>query len=161
MLSDSYIVPECLASPRSFGGLMALYESNFIKLSTLAGVSDLPEDMYLSHGRRDCRLHLCFESRSKYTRVIRLTYLFDQGGGPVAEPDLKVKLYLDARLTEVLSWADQHRHVFLTGLAQQFSCELDRRWSCNMMLSKWLDYLLDMDHIFRPVCASHEPAILA
>ena len=35
MLADSYIVPECIARPGSFGGLMTLYEANYIKLTQL------------------------------------------------------------------------------------------------------------------------------
>ena len=37
MFSDSYIVAECIIGRGSFGGLMALYESNFIKFRRLAG----------------------------------------------------------------------------------------------------------------------------
>jgi hypothetical protein len=151
MFSDSYIVPECLVRPGSFGGLMALYESNFIKLSHLIGTPNLDCETYISTSTKDCALHLGIDACSRYTREFRLTYLFEDPDGLVAEPDLLVKVYLDARMTDVMGWADWQRHTVLAGLAQRFSRELDRRWSCNMMLSKWLDYLLDMNHGFRPV----------
>ena len=32
MLADSYIVPECFVRPGTLGGLISLYEGNFIKL---------------------------------------------------------------------------------------------------------------------------------
>ena len=150
MLSDSYIVPECIVQPGSFGGLMALYEANFIKFFRLVGESNLTHQTYRSYTDRDCDLHLCIDSRSKYTRVFRLTYLFEDPQGPVAEPDLSLKIYLDARMTEVLSWSGQHRHDFLNSLVDRFGRELDRRWTRNMMLGKWLDYLLDRGHSFRP-----------
>ena len=35
MLLDTYLVPEAIAKPRSFVGLMALYESNFLRLLRL------------------------------------------------------------------------------------------------------------------------------
>jgi hypothetical protein len=48
----------------------------------------------------------------------------------------------------VAGWAEHHRHATLKGLANRFERELDRRWSNNMMLSKWLDYLIDARHDF-------------
>ena len=149
MLADSYIVPECLAQPRSFGGLMALYEANYIKLTQLVGAPEQLADSYLSNASRDCDLHLTVDARMKYTRLLRLTYLFDDPCGTVAEPDLSVKVYLDARMTEVVGFASHQRHAILLGLKRRFHRELDRRWSQNMMLAKWLDYLLDMGHVFR------------
>jgi len=148
MLADSYIVPECIVRPGSFGGLMALYESNFIKLDRLTGMlaDDVSELISIVPG--DERLMLAIESASKYTRCLRLTYLFEEEAGEVADPDLIVRVYLDARMTEVRGWANYHRHRVLDGLSQRFRTELDRRWSENMMFSKWLDYLFDCGHSF-------------
>jgi hypothetical protein len=79
---------------------------------------------------------------------MRLTYLFPEEGGLVADPDLAVRLYLDARVAEVAGWADFHRHDRLSRLAREYGRELDRRWARNMVLSKWLDYLLDNGHSY-------------
>jgi uncharacterized protein YqiB (DUF1249 family) len=154
MLTDSYIVPQCAIGPGSFGGLMALYESNFIKFYALAElVGEHKDSCYLSVTSADCDLYLMVDSVAKYTRVLRMTYLFesdesDDHNGPVADPDLGIRLYLDARMAEVVGWADHHRHVVLNDLERRFKRELDRRWARNMMLSKWLDYLLEMGHSF-------------
>ena len=96
----------------------------------------------------DCDLYLSVESTTKYTQVLRMTYLFDDDGEPVADPDLVIRVYLDARMAEVAGWAAHHRHAMLRGLADRFRGELDRRWSNNMMLSKWLDYLHLARHSF-------------
>ena len=152
MLSDSYIVPECVIGPGSFGGLMALYESNFIKFSRLAGsVGDEPGRDYFSKVTTDCNLYLSVEASTRYTRDVRLTYRFPEADRLVADPDLRVRVYLDARMTEVSGWARHHQHPLLRGLAQRFKREIDRRWSRNMMLSKWLDFLTDKGHSFRPL----------
>jgi uncharacterized protein YqiB (DUF1249 family) len=152
MIADSYIVPECVIGPGSIGGLMALYESNFIKLDLLVGVNDEstrePGNCRLSHSPLDCDLYLNVEASTRYTRILRMTYLFDEDGHPVADPDLIIRVYLDARMAEVIGWADHHRHALLKGLAVRFRREIDRRWSNNMMLSKWLDYLLESQHSF-------------
>ena len=161
MLTDSYIVPECVIGPGSFGGLMALYESNFIKLDMLIGEfghAGTPGDCLISAVSDDRNLYLALIDSTRYTRTFRLTYLFDElefaaeSGGdpiaPVADPDLTIRVYLDARMAEVAGWALHHRHAVLLDLAKQFHRELDRRWSNNMMLSKWLDFLLDAQHSF-------------
>ena len=157
MLTESNIVPECVYGPGSIGGLIALYEANFIKLDRLIGaVRKSAGDSYLSSRTADCDLYLTVESSVKYTQVVRLTYLFPDEETPdvaelVADPDLCVRIFLDARLVEVTGWAAHHQHEVLKNLQDRYTRELDRRWANNMMLSKWLDYLLDMRHTFEPL----------
>ena len=148
MLADSYIVPECIVQPRSFGGLMALYEGNYIKLNALIAGLGQQSGHFMSYTANDFDLRLIVEARTRYTCLLRLTYLFRVSGHTLADPDLCAKVYFDARMSEVRGWAKHHRHEVLRNLDYRYSRELDRRWSRNMMLSKWLDYLLDMDHAF-------------
>jgi uncharacterized protein YqiB (DUF1249 family) len=154
MLKESNIVPECVYGPGSIGGLIALYESNFIKINQLFGtISKTVGDRYLSVETADCDLYLTVQSSVRYTQVFRLTYLFvdDDSGDEnqlIADPDLSVRMFLDARLAEVSG--SHHRHEVLKSLHERFTRELDRRWANNMMLSKWLDYLLDKGHVFLP-----------
>jgi uncharacterized protein YqiB (DUF1249 family) len=151
VIADSYIVPQCSAEPRSLGALMALYEGNFIKLSALApGLTEAPAKRSgLSRSARDLDLHLCVDSVTRYTIDLRLTYLFAEPTGLAADPDLHLRVYLDARMVEVISWSISHRHEVLRQLAATSARELDRRWSRNIMLGKWLDYLNDMGHALR------------
>jgi len=154
MVSDSDIVPECAAVAGTFGGLVSLYEGNYIKLCALLGDPfRLPLGTGISRSRTDCDLHFAIEEGSRYSRLLRLTYLFDDGGVAIADPDLVVRLYLDARVAEVLSWADFHRHPALAGLARGFRRELDRRWARNMVLAKWLDFLIEHGHRCDVNCA--------
>jgi hypothetical protein len=146
VLTDSYIVPECVVRPGSFGGLITLYEGNFIKFSALVRDPARPPVELVSRSATDCPLHLRIEEGSRYTRLCRLTYLFEEPAGAVADPDMAVRLYLDARVAEVIGWAPFHRHPHLTELKSHFATELDRRWAQNIVLSKWLDYVLDMGH---------------
>jgi len=136
---------------------MALYEGNFIKLTALApALLESPAgNLGLSRSPRDLDLHLCVDAVTRYTVDLRLTYLFDefsgeQFAGVSADPDLHLRVYLDARMVDVISWSMSHRHEVLRQLAATSARELDRRWSRNVMLGKWLDYLDDMGHIFRP-----------
>jgi uncharacterized protein YqiB (DUF1249 family) len=157
MIADSLIVPECIYRPGSFTGLMTLYESNFLKLQQLLGdeLNGLRDGC--SRAEEDCDLHLSVSTRDRYTTTFRLTYWFDATAADspddaqaaqIADPDLTLKLYHDARLLEAVSLAKFHRHHKLREFARHHIDELDRRWQRNMMLNKWLDYLIDSGHSF-------------
>jgi uncharacterized protein YqiB (DUF1249 family) len=153
VIADSYIVPQCIVAPRSLGALMALYEGNFLKLSGLTPM--LPPERPAAGSRtvstspHDLDLHLLVDSVTRYTLDLRLSYHFEDPAGWVADPDLRVRVYLDARMVEVLGWINAPRHDTLRQLMNDSSRELDRRWSKNIMFGKWLDYLQDMGHRFR------------
>ena len=151
MLVDSLIVPECIYRPGSFTGLMTMYESNFIKLERLMrGVCSAQKTLWTSVDTEDCDLYLRFSRLEPYTTTLKLTYWFEDGpDDPVADPDLTLRMYHDARLVEAVGGSSVHRHHMLRQLATVGSAELDRRWRRNMVLNKWLDYLLDMGHSFR------------
>jgi uncharacterized protein len=149
MVVDSLIVPECIYRPGSFTGLMTVYESNFIKLNRLIGGLESIDDPRVSRVPRDCDLHFEVLLREPYTTTLYLTYWFAQpGGDSIADPDLTLRIYHDARLVEAVSANDEHHHHKLRELAGARSLELGRRWRRNVMLNKWLDYLIDMGHGF-------------
>lgn len=154
MLADSYIVPQCSAAPGTLGGLMTLYEGNFIKLCEIAPALKNGGLMMTGRGSRistspgDLDLHMAVDAVTRYTMDLRLTYLFPDEGHLVRDPDLHLRIYLDARMVEVVSWSATRRHAILQQLLAVGSRELDRRWARNIMLGKWLDYLRDMQHGF-------------
>jgi uncharacterized protein YqiB (DUF1249 family) len=127
---------------------MALYEANFLKLNQLVANLDNRAGVSVSYSEEDCNLYLCIGQRAKYTCDLRLTYLFPDLGGSIADPDLVARVYLDARMAEVRGWIDEHRHTVLQSLDRRYSRVLDRCWVRNIMFSKWLDYLLEKGHGF-------------
>ena len=153
MLADSLIVPECIFRPGSFTALMTIYESNFIKLRNLsAGLRTVPtiaEPEVVSAKAPDCDLHLKLLLRESYTTTVNLTYWFeDEVSGRIADPDLTLRIYHDASLVEAINGRQRHRHPQLKAFAKAHSVELDRRWHNNIILNKWLDYLLETGHRF-------------
>jgi uncharacterized protein len=150
MLVDSLIVPECIYRPGSFTGLMTIYESNFIKLNRLLPNVTLVSYPCVSTADDDCDLYLELVRREPYTTTLKLTYWFEEANGDlVPDPDLTVRIYHDASLAEAVGGHNPHRHHLLQEIARAHSAaELDRRWRSNIMLNKWLDYLLDMGHGF-------------
>jgi len=163
MSADSLCVTSWRARPASFVGLMTLYESNYVRLRGLVG------DLRALAGRRvssvasDCDLHLDTVEHSRYTTVFRLTYFFEDAPGLVADPDLEVRVYHDARLAEASSCGRWVRHPGLASIRSRMSASLGERWLRNMLLNKWLDYCVDRGHHFAGLPAdavgkAHEPA---
>jgi uncharacterized protein YqiB (DUF1249 family) len=147
-LADSLIVPECVYRPRSFSGLMTLYESNYLKLNELFREGLPGHEHAVSAVPDDCELHVEILARERYTSTLKMTYWFDDDSRPLSDPDMVVRIYHDAALVEGVRGRSEHRHHVLKRLAASHSAELDRRWRVNIMLNKWLDYLLEKGHGF-------------
>ena len=147
MLLDSHLVPETIAKPRSFVGLMALYESNYLRLMQLVPELDRLDGCFRSRVAGDCDLHVEILERSRYTVTLSLTYHFETDDGLLIDPDMTVRAYLDGRLAEVLSIGRRQRHPALRRLVREHREELDLRWRRNMVLNKWLEYLSDQGHL--------------
>jgi len=119
---------------------MGLYESNYLRLTSLAGYPPSLNGVSTSHVAGDCELRLTVLDRSRYTTDLALTYLLPPtalgGQAPLAVPDLSLRAYHDARLVEALPGA---------GVRDR---ELLQSWTRNMMLNKWLEYCVERGHRF-------------
>lgn len=139
-----------LVRPRSFAGLMTLYESNHVRLRQLLGnLKRLPESA-VSKSPRDLDLYLQVGERSPYTTELLMTYWFEEGGEATPDPDLRLRIYHDARLAEAVSCADSPRHEALRPVWRPASSAMQQRWNLNILLSKWLEFCLDNRHTFTP-----------
>jgi len=147
MLLDSRLVPETIVKPRSFVGLMSLYESNFLRLLHVVPELERIDGCFRSRVAGDCELLVEFLERSRYTVTLALTYHFDTDNGRVRDPDIRVRAYLDGRLAEAMSVGGNHRHSVLRRLYRASREELDARWRRNIVLNKWLEYLTDQGHL--------------
>ncbi|HEX6636046.1 MAG TPA: DUF1249 domain-containing protein [Steroidobacteraceae bacterium] len=152
-MNDTLTLVSWRSRPRSFVALMSLYESNYLRLASLAG--DLRElaGERVSRVADDCDLRLTVSERSPYTTTLDLTYLFPEPDGLSTYPDMRVRVYHDARLVEAQEWAHEssgrQEHELLRRLRGAAERELDQRWARNTMLNKWLEYCIDRGHGFR------------
>jgi uncharacterized protein YqiB (DUF1249 family) len=147
MLQDYQLVPETFVRRKSFVGLMALYESNYLRLFQLIPELNRLDGYYRSAVAGDCDLHVEILERSRYTVTMSLSYFFVEDNVRVADPDMTVRLYLDGQLAEAMNFSGDHRHAELRRLSRAHRRELDSRWRRNMVLNKWLDYLMDQGHL--------------
>src|SRR6476646_5333306 len=88
------------ARPVRISALHELYERNFRLVECLAPELEMPFEEATSYSATDLPLRLSVLERGPYTSAFRLTYEFAAPGGPHLEPDLKVRVYRDARLAE-------------------------------------------------------------
>lgn len=146
MIVDSLCVTSWRARPVSFVSLMTLYESNYIRLRSLVGDVRRLGGRAVSSVPGDLDLHVEALEHCPYTTILRLTYFFDGDPGPVADPDLEVRVYHDARLAEASRCARWVRHPGLAGLQSGLPASLGERWLRNMLLNKWLDYCAERGH---------------
>lgn len=147
MLLDSALVPETIIRPRSFVGLMSVYESNFVRLLHVIPELAHLDGCYRSRVAGDCDLYLEILDRSRYTVTLTLTYQFDSDDGRSADPDMLIRAYLDGRLAEAMSIGGNHQHTEFRRLMRAHNKELDARWKHNVILNKWLDYLIEQGHL--------------
>lgn len=147
MLLDSLLVPEAIVRPKSFVGLMALYESNYLRLMRLVPEIDRLDGCFRSRVAGDCDLYVEIIERCRYTVTLSLTYHLPTDKGLLIDPDMMVRAYLDGQQAEVLAIGEQQRHAALRRLVLAHREELDHRWRSNMILNKWLEYLSDQGHL--------------
>ncbi len=147
MLLDSLIVPEAAATRRSFVGLMALYESNYMRLLRLIPDVANIDGCFRSRVAGECDLYVEIIDSSRYTVTLSLSYQLQSDEGVVMKPDMSIRVYLDGLQAEVLAIGEKHRHAALRRLVREHRTELDRRWRSNMVLNKWLDYLSHQGHL--------------
>jgi uncharacterized protein YqiB (DUF1249 family) len=151
-LNDTLSLVSWRSRPGSFVALMSLYESNYLRLASLAGDLRLLQGVRVSRAVGDCDLRLSVTEQTPYTTCLDLTYLFSDGEGVSTYPDMRVRVYHDARLVEAQEWsqepATRHEHEALRRLRGAAERELDQRWARNTMLNKWLEYCIDRGHRF-------------
>jgi uncharacterized protein YqiB (DUF1249 family) len=76
MLQEYLLVPETIVKPKSFVGLMSLYESNYLRLQQLIPELVRLDGYFQSRVAGDCDLHVEILERSRYTVTLSLSYFF-------------------------------------------------------------------------------------
>ncbi|MEJ2327451.1 MAG: DUF1249 domain-containing protein [Chromatiaceae bacterium] len=133
---------------------MSLCEENYRLLSRM-----IPELRRVQGELRSTRiggpdLHLEIIEQSRYTTLLRLTYLFPYADGKVhrveeADPDALLRVYHDAGQVEVIDLLE----TALPLRSDYRSPALDAKWKVNLFLSKWLAYCARQGYQFNWVAA--------
>ncbi|RMG31268.1 MAG: DUF1249 domain-containing protein [Gammaproteobacteria bacterium] len=134
----------------TLGDLMALYESNYIRLRRMLPLLEAMPERAVSEVPGALSLHFELQERTPYTTSFRLTYLFCDQEGTFAAPDLLVRMYHDARLAEVLRlgrWRSRREALYDLRTTR---AGLEEKWRVNRFLQKWLGFCLRQGHRLAP-----------
>jgi uncharacterized protein YqiB (DUF1249 family) len=133
-----------IVKPKTFSGLMDIYEQNYIRLKKIIPDLNIADEMIsVSPGHHD--LFLSVSQRCKFTTMLSLTYRFQDGDKIVCQPDMHIRIYHDARIAEVHDRLDRTQRRIYSGNS------LQQKWHLNRFLYKWLGYCIYQGHYFHPV----------
>ncbi|UOA07199.1 DUF1249 domain-containing protein [Methylobacter sp. S3L5C] len=128
--------------------LEQICESNYQKLLKL--IPDLLnlKETAIGLANHNTTLHITVIENTSYTMTVQLSHCFNKNRDEFMEPALKIRIYLDAQLAEVLS--DHTRasvaQIFKDpGLSREI---MNYKWRLNYFLQKWLDHCLKKNYQF-------------
>ncbi len=126
--------------------LQEMQEEIFRQLQLLIPEQFAFHDSFRSRVRGSPLLRMDILERHPYTYFLRLTYQFENGKEPELAPDAHIRMYQDARLAEVTAFnPDQgcRRSAHPWYPPRQL---FQRTWRQNLVLDKWLGYLIQQGH---------------
>ncbi len=130
------------------GCLEQICASNFQKLFQLIPGLLAFEEKANGFADNNSALYLEVIERAPYTMTVELSHCFNKSPDEFVEPAVKIRIYLDAKLAEVLS--DHAR-----GSVSQVYRDVSRpseitnyKWRLNYFLQKWLDHCLKNEYQF-------------
>ncbi|SFV65752.1 hypothetical protein MNB_SUP05-5-566 [hydrothermal vent metagenome] len=128
---------------KTYNQLNELFETNYAKiLKLIPNIKKIKNDC-IAQQHQTKPLYLFLEERTKYTGVYTLTHRFDN----INKPDIRFKIYFDAKLVETLSICNDYKinqkHQFLNNCS-----DLEQKWELNYFLEKWFDYCLNQQYVF-------------
>lgn len=123
-------------------------ETNFHKLFRLIPNLMNVENSATGYCHNKPQLLLKIIERSAYTLTLELSHCFEHPNDALFEPALKIRVYLDARLVEVMR---DHERIHVSKAIKDpgnFSEIMDYKWDLNYFLEKWLNHCLKTDYQF-------------
>jgi uncharacterized protein YqiB (DUF1249 family) len=155
---QSVLSPLSRFQTHDLAALIALYESNYLRLQKLAPELDQIKGTVVSRVAGALDLYMSVEERFKYTTTLKLTYRFRDGDGPALEPNARICVYHDVRCVELLAHCRRKRSREALRWRGRRMAELERRWEMNRFLLKWLRFCSRQGHLFLACTAT--PAVL-
>lgn len=129
-----------------FAWLMGLYAENFQRLTRMFQPQALAEGRYFSRGMDGLSLVVEVLAQHPYTVELRLSYPMRDPVTGQPDPSAYVRLYRDARQSEVTHCYVGRHWQDVLGLRPSVQAVLNHRLRMNGFLNKWLDYLEAQGH---------------
>ena len=126
----------------TYSSLSEVFELNFKKISRLVPLLPSVKGDLIGINKPSNDLYLLCHEKSKYTGTYTLTHRVNSSHGVINRPDIRFKLYFDAKLLEVDSICKETRinsHHPLINDCSDLAFQLE----LNVFMLRWLDYCLD------------------
>ena len=126
----------------TYSSLSDVFELNFKKISRLVPLLPSVKGDLIGIKIPSYDLYLICHEKSKYTGTYTLTHRVNSPHGVINRPDIRFKLYFDAKLLEVDSICKETRinsHHPLINDCSDLAFQLE----LNVFMLRWLDYCLD------------------
>jgi uncharacterized protein YqiB (DUF1249 family) len=126
----------------TYSNLSDVFELNFKKISRLVPLLPSVKGDLIGIKKPSNDLHLLCHEKSKFTGTYTLTHKVNSSHGVINRPDIRFKLYFDAKLLEVDSICKETRinsHHPLINDCSDLAFQLE----LNVFMLRWLDYCLD------------------
>ena len=126
----------------TYSSLSEVFDLNFKKISRLVPLLPSIKGDLIGIKEPSNNLYLLCHEKSKYTGTYTLTHRVNSSHGVINRPDIRFKLYFDAKLLEVDSICKETRinsHHPLINDCSDLAFQLE----LNVFMLRWLDYCLD------------------
>ena len=134
------------ALPSRFSWLMGLHGENFHRLARLFAPQRLRAGCYLSSVDDQLDVRMEIIEHHPYTIDLELTYCLrdDESGGLI--PSARIRMYLDARMAEVLHYHADVRLQRVLGPLPPARTIFEHSVRRSSFLNRWLEYLAEQGH---------------
>ena len=125
----------------TYSSLSEVFDLNFKKISRLVPLLPSVKGDLIGIKKPSNNLYLLCHEKSKYTGTYTLTHRVNSSHGVINRPDIRFKLYFDAKLLEVDSICKETRinsHHPLINDCSDLAFQLE----LNVFMLRWLDYCL-------------------
>lgn len=139
--------------------LQRVCEGNYAKLRRLVPDLDGLHRQQTHVGGEGLVLFIRLLERTPYTVTLELSHHFGEAAPHGSlEPALRVRVFLDARIAEVLCDQDRPPPGHALRHAKLSRALLDYKWELNYFLQKWLEHCLSRNvlPILHVACAASE-----
>lgn len=122
--------------------LMWVFEANYDRLLTL--IPQLHGIPHSATASLDNLMDLYLEilDRSRYTTTLRLTHYLNVDGRLLPNPSMRIRLYHDAQVAEVLAYQDHSRFKHEYPYPNPKMHQRHEKRALNLFLAEWLTYCL-------------------
>ncbi len=125
-------------NPKTYTEVSALFESNYQKnLLLIPTLNEITHNNVIRHNKKQ-DLYLFIEDKTSYTTTFVLTHKLVS----VNRPDIRFKVYFDAKLLEVLSVCNKTMLNNARPYLAQCS-DINIQLELNTFIEKWIEYCLD------------------